>query len=481
MNISVVSSTIGILLMVVGGAMLFPALLDLQDGHENYQAFLYCAVVSLFFGGAFIVSNWSFDLTLNTRETFMLTTLSWFSVSLFSCFPLYFSDIGLSFTDAFFEAISGITTTGSTVLSGLDQMSRGVLLWRSIMQWIGGIGIVAFAIVIMPFLQVGGMGLFKTESSDKSDKAMSKTTDIIASLLSVYVGLTALCAIVYYILGMGVFDALNHALTTIPTGGYSTHDASFGHYDSAALQYAGSFFMLAGGLPFILYIKFVFKGKNEFWQDEQFKYILMLIGGLSAFLAFWLAFNSDYGLADSLRLSVFNIISVLTTTGYATTDYTLWGYFAVAFFFFITFLGTCTGSTSGGIKMMRLIILYRIVVRQLKALVFPSGVFPVRYQGKAITDAMAISVLAFMGVFVLSNAVLTIALTFIGLDFETAISGAATALANVGPGVGDIIGPAGNFSTLPDLAKWVLCLGMLLGRLEVMTVLVLFSRNYWKY
>lgn len=476
----IIGSTIGFLLLIIGGTMLIPAFVDWQDGHVNYLSFLTCAVVSLFFSGAFLISNFSFDLTLNMRETFLLTTFSWFSVSLFACFPLYFSDLGLSFTDAFFESVSGITTTGSTVISGLDQVSKGVLLWRSITQWIGGIGIIAFAILILPFLHVGGMSLLQTESSDRSDKAMVRMADLVVSLLKVYVGLTVLCVLVFYLLGMNAFDAINHAMTTLSTGGYSTHDASFGHFDSAWLQYAAAFFMLLGGLPFVLFVKFIFKGKFEFFQDEQVKYFLIMLGVFIFLLTDWLYFNSNFSFFDCLRLTTFNIISVITTTGYATTDYTTWGSFAIVFFFFITFLGACAGSTAGGIKIMRLVVLSKIFVRQINQLIFPNGVFIVSYQGRKIKNSMAIDILAFMGVFVLSNAVLTVILTYIGLDFQTAISGAATALANVGPGIGDIIGPAGNFSTLPALAKWVLSFGMLLGRLEVMTILLLFTKHYWQ-
>ncbi|MCB1651223.1 MAG: TrkH family potassium uptake protein [Alphaproteobacteria bacterium] len=480
MNNSIVGFTIGILLLIIGVADLIPAALDWYDGHLNYESFLYCSVVSVFFGGLLILSNIEAgSAAVSVRQTFLLTTLSWLSISIFASFPLYFSDLKISFVDAFFESISGVTTTGSTILSGLDGMSRGVLLWRSIIQWIGGIGIIAFAIIILPFLHMGSMNLFQTESSDRSDKVTPRTVVFVILLMQVYVLLTALCALTYYLLGMSVFDAINHALTTIPTGGYSTHDASFGYYKSPALQYAGALFMLAGGVPFILYVKFLFRGRADFFQDSQFKVLMMMLFVFIAFLTFWLWGRGEYGFFEAMRLSTFNIISVITTTGFATTDYTLWGAFAVLFFFFITFLGACTGSTAGGLKVSRLIVLMKVVNRQLKALCYPRGVFAMPYQGKFISNDIAMGTLGFLGLFVVSNTLLTILLSLLGLDFATAISGSATALANVGPGIGDVIGPAGNFASLPDAAKLLLCAGMLLGRLEIMTVFVIFNRNYW--
>lgn len=480
MKHQIVGFTIGILLVIIGIAEFIPALVDMSDDHINSAAFVECALVSLFFGGALILSNYAHDNNLDVRQTFMLTVLSWLAMSVFAAFPFYFSDLDLSFTDAFFESVSGITTTGSTVLSGLDGMSRGVLLWRSITQWIGGIGIIAFAIVILPFLRIGGMQLFRTESSDKSEKVMPRTVDLVASLLKVYAILTAACAATFFVLGMNIFDAINHALTTIPTGGYSTHDASFGFFKQPALHYAGAFFMLCGGIPFVLYIKFFFQGKFEFFKDEQFRSLLVMLVCFFGVLTSWLWLNSSYSVEESLRYVVFNVISVITTTGFATTDYTLWGGFAATFIFFLTFLGACSGSTAGGMKVMRLVIALKLAQRQIKTLLFPHGVFTLHYQGRPIDANVAITVLGFLGVFAISAAVLAIALSLLGLDFETAISASATALANVGPGIGSVIGPSGNFSSLPDTAKWLLCAAMLFGRLEMMTVLVLFRPEYWR-
>lgn len=480
MKNQIVGFTVGVLLIIVGVAELVPTLLDLYDSEREYSAFLWCSIVSLFFGGLLVLANRHYERSLNIRQIFLLTSASWFCMSLFAAFPFYFSGLDLTFTDAFFESASGITTTGSTVIAGLDKLPHGILLWRSIIQWIGGIGIIAFAIVILPFLNVGGMQLFQAESSDRSEKLMPKTSSMVFSIILVYVGLTVICAITYSLLGMGMFDAVNHAMTTIPTGGYSTHDASFGYFESSSIQFAGAFFMLCGGLPFVLYVKFFYRGKFEFFKDEQCRTLLLIVLAFTVFVSLWLWMRSDYSLLESLQYSLFNIVSIITTTGYATTDYTLWGAFAVMFFFFLTFLGGSAGSTSGGFKTMRIIILFKVVNLQLKKLIYPRGVFVVHYQGRKLNGEQVNAVYTFFWVFILSNAVLTILLTMLGLDFLTAISGAATAIANVGPGIGDVIGPAGNFSSLPDAAKWLLSIGMILGRLEIMTVLVLFSREFWR-
>lgn len=482
MSYQIIGFTVGALLCILGVAELIPAAFDWRDGHPNAEVFLSCAVVSMFFGGALMITNQNYSRTAGIREAFILTNVSWLMLSIFAAIPLKLSDVDPSFVDAFFESVSGITTTGSTVFVGLEHMSRGVLLWRSMIQWIGGIGVVAFAIILLPFFRVGGMQLFRTESSDKSDKIMSKGKKIVSAIVFVYCLLTLLCMIVYALLGMGSFDALNHAMTTIPTGGFSTYDASFGHFKSPSLEVAATFFMALGGMPFVLFALIIFKGKFNFFKDEQVRGVLLLYAVLIISISIWLWLFSGQtiSLFASFRQVAFNVVSVVTTTGYATTDYTLWGQFPVMAFLLMTYMGACAGSTSGGIKMMRLVVAVRAVDRYIKQLLYPRGVFAIRYQGQRLKNDVIMNVLVFLGLYLVSNAVLTVALTFTGLDFITALSGAATAIANVGPGIGTVIGPAGNFANLPDSAKLLLCFGMILGRLEIMTVLVLFSPVFWK-
>ncbi len=480
MSFQIIGFTVGVLLCILGLAELIPASVDWADSSINAQGFLACAIVSMFFGGAMMIMNKNYSRKVGVREAFILTNVSWLALSFFSAFPLVLSDVHPSFVDALFESVSGITTTGSTVFVGLDYMSQGVLLWRSITQWIGGVGIVAFAIVLLPFLRVGGMQLFRTESSDRSEKILPQSGQVIFAILFVYCILTGICAITYGLLGMSFFDAVNHAMTTLPTGGYSTHDSSFGYFKSPVLELAATFFMALGGLPFVLFAAVLYKGRFNFFKDEQVRAILIIYAGIIGVIAMWLWLHSDISLVSCLQTVAFNVVSVITTTGFASTDYTAWGQFAVISFFFMTYLGACAGSTAGGIKTMRLIVAVRAVDGYIKQLLYPRGVFTIRYQGQPLRNDLIMNVLVFLGLYLLCNAALTLCLTLTGLDFITAVSGAATAIANVGPGVGTIIGPAGNFATLPDSAKLLLCFGMLLGRLEIMTILVLFAPAFWR-
>ena len=480
MKFQVIGYTLGILITIVGLAEMVPALIDFKIGHENAKAFFLNGILCVFFGGSLLIANRNEVQQFTPREAFLLTSLSWVLVSVFCAMPLYMADLGLTYVDAFFEAVSGLTTTGSTVLTGLDEASAGVLFWRSLMQWIGGLGVIAFAIILLPYLKVGGMQLFRTEASGHMEKVMPRSAEIVLSLMKVYGGLTAICVLVFMYGGMGFFDAINHAMTTISTGGYSTHDASFGFFDSAFLQYAAVVFMLAGALPFVLYIRFVFQGRFLFFKDEQIRALAILLLFFVGGLTFLLWSSSVYGLEESFRHVLFNIVSVITTTGYATTDYTDWGGFAVLSFLIVTYFGACAGSTSGGVKVMRIVIAMRVVSRQFKTLLYPNGVFVLRYQKRRLDDYTILTVLSFLSLYVGANVILTIGLSFTGLDFETSLSGAATALANVGPGIGAVIGPAGNFSSLSDTAKIMLCAGMIIGRLEILTLLVLFSPIFWK-
>lgn len=480
MNYQIIGFTLSLVFLTVGGFELFPAFIDYYDGSPNASIFFLNAALSIFVGVVLILSFKGFPKKLTARDTFIVTTLSWIAMTLSSAMPLYMANINISFTDAYFETVSGYTTTGSTVLSGLDSMSRGILLWRSLMEWIGGIGVVGFAVIFMPFLRVGGMQLFQTESSDKSEKIMPKTTDFIKMLAYVYLGLSILCALTYHILGMNLFDAINHSMTTIATAGFSTHDKSFGHFDNVFILWAGTFFMFASALPFILYIKLVYQGRNDFLKDDQFKAFTFILGISIFILSLWVWKKTDYTYFESLTHTAFNITSAITTTGFASTDYIQWGSFASLIFLFVTYLGGCAGSTAGGLKTMRVVIIYKCLMQQFNKLLYPNGSFPITYQEKTVLPQDILSVLCFSGLYITANVFITIAVTLTGVDFETALSGTATTMANSGCGTGAIIGPAGNFSSLPDAAKWLFTLSMLLGRLEILTILVLFTPEYWR-
>ncbi len=481
MRFQIVGYILGVLITIVGLAEMVPALIDWRLDHDNAKAFFLNGIICLFFGGSLMLSNRSSGAEITLRQAFLLTVSSWFLVSAFCALPLYASDLDLSYTDAFFEAVSGVTTTGATILIGLDEVSRGVLVWRSMMQWVGGIGIIAFTVVLLPYLKVGGMQVFRSEASSHGDKVMPRSEEILGSMFKVYAGITAVCLFVYTILGMSGFDALNHAMTTVSTGGFSTHDGSFGSFESPALHYAAGFFMLAGALPFVLYMRLVFQKRFLFFNDEQVRALLLSVSALVFVLTLWLWIDTPYSLETSFRTVFFSVISIVTTTGYSMVDYTAWGGFAVLVFLLLTYLGGCAGSTSGGVKVMRLVVSAKVVARQFKTLLYPNGMFVLNYQGRRLDNYTILSVLGFLSLYVMANVVMTIALALTGIDFETALSGAASALANVGPGIGPEIGPGGNYASLPDAAKLLLSFGMIIGRLEILTILVLFSPTYWKH
>ncbi len=479
MNIRPVLYVIGLFLMALSVLMLLPAFYDAMTDAGGSQSFLLSALITFLCALPLYWFCRKADFQLKSRQIFLLTNLSWLAVSSFAALPLFFL-LDISYTDAFFETMSGITTTGSTILSGLDQMNTGALLWRSLLQWLGGIGFIVLAVAILPFLKVGGMRLFQSESSDWSDKAMPRSGSIAKRVVIIYLGLTILCAYFYFLGGMTAFEAINHAMTTLSTGGYSTSDNSMAHFSSPFIYWISTIFMLLGGLPFVLFVKFLRGDVQALTKDNQVQAFLNFLLVLWFFFSIWLFANSDYSLSEAFTLVAFNTTSVITTTGFALTDYTLWGGFAATLFFMLTFVGGCSGSTSGGVKIFRFQIGAKLLKIQLKQLMHPRACFVQSYNGQQITSDILRSLIAFSFFFALLTAVLTLLLSLMGLDLITALSGAATAIANVGPGLGDTIGPAGNFASLPDTAKWLLSVGMLMGRLEVITVLVIFTPDFWQ-
>lgn len=471
---------VGLLLAIMAVGMCVPAAVDLYFGNRGWQVFATSAGLTLFIGVGLALTNHAPQIRLTVRQAFVLTTLSWIVLTIFAALPLSFSELNLSYTDAFFEAMSGVTTTGSTVIIGLDTAPPGVLLWRSMLQWLGGVGIVVMAIGVMPMLKVGGMQLFRTESSEKSEKAMPRVTQIVTAIVVIYLVLSAIWVVLYWAAGMEIFDAVIHTMTTLATGGFSSYDNSVGHFDNWRIDLVATCGMFIGGLPFVLILKTAQGERAALFRDSQVQaYVAVVVGLVLACAAFlWLRNGVEPLLA--LRHASFNLISVMTGTGYATSDFYRWGSFAVPLFFFAMFIGGCAGSTTCGMKIFRFQVLYAAAHTQIRHLFHPHGVFIPYYNHRPIPPDVIESVLSFFFVFILCFALLAVGLGMLGLDYLTAISGAATAICNVGPGLGDIIGPAGNFSTLPDAAKWMLSAGMLLGRLELFTVIVLFSRTFWR-
>jgi len=470
----------GLLLMVLAVGMSPPLIADLIAHNPDWQVFAASALATLMTGLFLVFSQGGAELELNIKQAFMLTTSGWILLAAFAALPLRFSNLDIGATDAFFEAMSGLTTTGSTVLAGLDAMPPGILLWRSILQWIGGIGIIVMAIAILPFLRSGGMQLFRTESSDMSERVVPRIKRMTGGLVLTYALLTMSCAGALWWAGMTPLDAIIHAMTTLSTGGFSSHDASIAYFHSALIENIVLVFMIAGSIPFIAYIKFVHGDTKAFIRDPQIRGLLGILVTMTVMLTSWLVFKDGFAVLDALRLSAFNIVSVISTTGFASTDYTLWGALPLGAFFLMTFIGGCTGSTSGGIKILRFQVLRLVFSGYVWRLIYPHGVRSNSFSGTPITADVAVGVLVFTLTFVVLTGLVGLALTSLGLDLDTAMSGAATAIANVGPGLGNIIGPTGNFEPLPDIAKWVLAFSMLLGRLEFFTVLVLFTPGYWR-
>jgi trk system potassium uptake protein TrkH len=470
---------LGFLLVLLAATMLLPAIVDIVHGNSDWRSFVLSAGVTLFAGGLFILATHDREaIQLDLRQAFLLTTLAWTIVPIFAAMPLI--SLGHGYTDAFFEAISGLTTTGSTVFTGLDHLPPGILLWRSLLQWVGGIGIIVMVIVLLPFLRIGGMQLFRTESSEQSDKIVPRAFHLVSGIGRIYLALTVLCAILYGMAEMSVFDAVNHAMTTVSTGGYSTYDASFAQFVHPATHWIGVVFMIAGALPFVAYLRFVRGDHRALVDDPQVRALVVFFLIVVAATGLWLTLTQDLGVEEALRLAAFNIVSVVTTTGFASTQYTLWGPGAVALFFVLMFLGSCAGSTSGGIKVYRHLIIWQLIRAKMQRLISQHQVIPLRYGGRKIPDDVPSAVLAFVAAILGMTALFTIALGFLGLDFVTALSASATAITNVGPGLGPIVGPEGNFASLPDSAKWLLCLAMLLGRLEIFTVMLLLTPSFWR-
>ena len=460
--------------------MLIPAVVDLLEQSNNWVCFFMSAFFSAFVGISLILTNQGKKLNLNLKQAFVLTGFGWLAVVAFGALPFVFSELKLSYTDAFFESMSGITTTGATTLVGLDYMPPGILLWRSLLTGIGGIGIIVFAMAILPMLRIGGMQLFRTESADKADKIMPRMAQIFLSITSVYLLLVAFCAVALWSAGMSGFDAINHALSAISTSGFSTHDSGFIFYNSASLEYITTFFMAISGLPFLLYVQFMRGDRGIFLKDQQVRWYLRILLGSIAIVILWLHFTRDFAWQDALRYGAFNVTSVMTTSGFVAVDYSLWGGFIDIFLFMLLVVGGCTGSTSGGIKIFRFQILYQTAKAQLTQLIQPHAIVKMRYNSKAIPEGVTSSVMSFIILYGFSFMVVAVLLSATGLDFLTSMSASAACLSNVGHGLGGLIGPMGNYSSVNDFAKWVLAFAMLLGRLEIFTILVLFSPKFWK-
>lgn len=470
----------GFMLCALGIIMLLAGLVEAALGGRDQTAFWYSGVVSLFVGVCLALVNRFRETKLSIRQGFLVTSVSWLLVAMFATLPFRLGELGLSWTDAFFEATSGLTTTGATVITNLSGTSHGVLIWRAVLQWIGGIGIVVTAIAVLPMLNVGGMQLFRTESSDTSEKILPRSAQFAGFLTTIYGTFTLLCAGGYWLAGMPIFDSVAHAMTTVATGGFSTSDMSIGHWRNPVIDVVAILFMILGALPFILYLNLRQGDFRVLLRDTQLHWFFAVLVAAIAMMWVNLHISSEESLWRSLQFSAFNVTSVMTGTGYANTDYAVWSPFATGLLFFLMFVGGCAGSTACGMKIFRLVVICKSILLQARHMLHPHIATTPMYSGRPIQDGVIVSVMHFLFFYLLLFIIAASVLSLIGLAPITALSAAASAIANVGPGLGDEIGPAGNFAFLPDAAKWLLAALMLVGRLEVFTILVLFSPTFWR-
>ena len=474
-------------LFVIGNLLVFfsiysfiPGIIDYLYQGTDWVVFFVISIVCLFTG-----LNVSFifkrkDKDVEVLSAFLLTLISWVLLTFIGALPFYLGTTSLTLIDAFFESMSGLTTTGATVIQNLDSTSKSILIWRAMLQWLGGIGIIVMAITILPLLNVGGMQVFRSESSDTSEKILPRSREIAVAIFKIYFALTVICAFFYFIFGMNAFDAIAHSMTTIATGGFSTYTNSFKHFNSFEIELIAIIFIILGSIPFLSYLKFVKGNRTIFFSDKQ-------IQGFIFFLTFSILIIILYGiiylqqdLLTSLRSALFNVTSIISGTGFTTNDYSGWGNFAIFYFLLLMLIGGCAGSTTCGIKIFRFQIIGQFIKKQIKNIFYPHGVFPIKYNNQSIDDKFLSSVLTFVCLYIGIFLLLSLLLSLTGLDLITSISGAATSISNVGPGLGDTIGPSENFAYLSNLAKWFLIMGMLLGRLELFTVLILFLPSFWK-
>ena len=480
MKFQPVINLIGLLLCTLSAFMLIPGFVDYILGDEDWAAFLVSSFITLFVGaGLYLSSRENNPEHLELRQAFLLTNSAWISISLFGSLPFLFSNLNLNFIDAFFESTSGITTTGSTIIANLEQVSYGILLWRALLQWLGGIGIIVMAVAILPMLSIGGMQLFKTESYETPDKIIPRAAIFASGISIVYIVLTSTWAFMLWFAGMPIFDSITHAMTTLATGGYSTKSESLGAFNSVNIEMIIVFGMIVGSLPFIHYLSILKNGWKNLINDQQVKWFLLILFFLISIVTFNLYINGQ-NFFSSLRVSIFNVVSIVTGTGFGTDDFSQWGGFATTLLLILMFMGGCAGSTTCGLRMARIQVLIANAKTQVLKLLTPHAVIIPYYNKKPIPESVTESVMGFFFLYILVFIIISCLLGSLGLDFMTSLSGAASAIGNVGPGLGEMIGPNGTYAEIPNLGKLILCLGMILGRLEIFAILVMFTASFWK-
>lgn len=481
MNFRLITHILSVTIIFVALFMLLPVLVSIIYRQGDTLALLLSLIITLLIGSvAFLFTLKSHGDEIRHREAFIIVTMAWLLIAFFGALPYIFTEAFNNFTDAYFESMSGFTTTGASVMTDIEIMPKGLLFWRSLSQWIGGMGIILFALAILPMIGGGGMQLFKAEVPEISvDKLRPRIVDTAKALWLIYVGFTVLCTITYFIGGMDMFDALNHAMTTMATGGFSTKNASLAHYKSDFIEYASSFFMLIAGVNYSLYF-YLFRGdKNRLLKNNEFRFYISIVLIMTLLITINLFASSKEGLLSSFRLAFFQVASIITTTGYATADYEKWHVFSQLLLIVCMLFGGMIGSTAGGIKQVRVLMMLKQGYREIYQLIHPHAVTSIKLDNKFLTKEMLGSIWGFLFLFLIMCIVATIGMTAFGVDMITAYSTVISSACNVGPALGDA-GPVENYSTIPVFGKWILIFCMLAGRLEVFTVLILFIPNFWK-
>lgn len=482
MELQAIFFLVGRLITCLGLSMLIPAAADFVDDRLVWPFFVEACGITVLSGVLISLANHTSRLQRFTiRDVFLMTNLSWVALCSFAALPFILAGTFNSTVDALFEATSGLTTTGATVYVGLDLAPKGLLLWRALLQWIGGIGIVVTALAVMPTLSVGGMQLFQSEYSDRSDKILPRVSQVSIAILGVYMLFTVFCIWSLWLVGMPFFEAICHGLSTVATGGMSTSDQSIGHYDSFAIEAVVMVFMILGATPTIFYIHLLKRDAKSFRNRGEIKLLISFVVIFPAIIAAWKFYNAPEGLGvtEEIRAVLFNSVSVITTTGYSSADYSNWGFFSIFLLFGLGAIGACSGSASGGIKLFRLQIIFSLLKHHILKLRHPHAVSVPTYGGRDIAPDIFTSVLVFFALFLITFMLIAIGLAFVGLDAETCLSAAMASVTSLGPGLGDIVGPAGHYGSLPESSKILLMTGMLAGRLEFLTFLVMFIPVFW--
>lgn len=468
----------GYVLGILGLIMLIPAGLDIFAANYDWSPFFNSALISMFFGFSLFLSNYKKIERITLKQGYLITAVSWCSVCLFSAIPFWFHHSVDSVIDAVFEATSGITGTGATIMNDVEILPQSVLLWRSLLNYIGGLGIVIFAVALLPFLGIGGMQIFQHENSDSNDKFMPKFSYIAKRIVFVYLFLTGLAVCSLFLCGMNWFDAINHAMSAIGTGGFSTKNNSIAAFNSFGIEMVVAFFMLVGALPMTFYILLYRRSNPD--KNRQVRVFLKTIAVYALILGIYLYFVSDFSLLNAFRYSFFTVTAIVTTTGLSSCDYTSWGIWITAIILFLSLHGGCTGSTTGSIKMFRWQVVYAFLRKYLLSAIEPNRVIPLKIGAINMPEKVTMSVFVYIFSFIISLAVLTVAVSVCGLDLRTSLSAVTACITNVGVGAIDLIGPSGNYAFFSNPIKSVLCFAMLLGRLEIITILVVFSKSFWR-